>query len=80
MKKDGITFQELRRFLTDLGFQEKSPKRFEYPSTKTILLFRDYALGELVSNRDMLVVRRQLLDNALIEPSAFENFVGKVSA
>jgi hypothetical protein len=80
MKKNGITFVELRELLLELGFREKSPTRFEHPATKTILLFRGHGPKGMVNDREMLVVRRQLVDNGLIAASAFDRFLQKVSA
>jgi hypothetical protein len=84
MKKAGITFAELRELLLDLGFseslEEKKATRFTYPATRTFLLFRAYRPKEIVHIRDMLVVRRQLVDNGLIEPAVLESFLQKASA
>jgi len=51
-----------------------------HPATGTILLFRRYGPKEVVSDRDMLVVRRQLVDNGLIEPSTLDRFLEKATA
>ena len=83
MKKNGITFDELRDLLLELGLSETPERnrlRFAHPTTGTILLFRVYGAKELVSDRDMLVVQRQLVDNGLIEPSALDRFLAKASA
>ena len=83
MKKNGITFAELRELLLGLGFSESvEPTRtaFTYPTTGTYLLFRRHGPKDGVSERDMLVVRRQLLDNGLIEPSSLDRFLEKASA
>ncbi len=42
-----------------------------HPVTDTVLLFRPHRPDETVGERDMLVVRRQLVDNGLIEASGF---------
>ena len=80
MAKQKIRFDELRTFLLELGFHADSDTRFEHPSTKTILLFPDHRSSEPVSARDMLVIRRQLVDNGLIEPAAFDQFLHQASA
>ena len=83
MRKNGITFAELRELLLSVGFSERvEPTRrtFTYPSSATFLLFRPYSPKDRVSDRDMLVVRRQLLDNGLIESSALDRFLEKASA
>lgn len=83
MRKSGIGFAELRELLLALGFCEMAEKtrlRFTHPTVGTVLLFRPHAPKEIVSARDMLVVRRQLVDNGLIESSAFDEFLQQASA
>lgn len=83
-KKNGITFGELRELLLEVGFSEspQEPNRlqFEHPVTGTILLFRPHDCDEAVSRRDMVVVRRQLVDNGLIDGAAFDRFLERASA
>jgi len=84
MRKNGITFGELRDLLRELGFSEASQQpnliRFEHPVTGTVLLFRAYESKETVSDREIVVVRRQLIDNGLIETPAFDRFLESASA
>ena len=84
MRKNGITFEELRELLLELGFSESSPQpyriRFEHRATETVLLFRAYNSDETVNDRELVVVRRQLVDNGLIEAPAFDRFLAKASA
>ncbi len=83
MTKNGVTFAELRNLLVDLGFSEcVEPARiaFTYSPTGTYLLLRTYAAKERVSDRDLLVVRRQLLENGLIEPATLDRLLHKASA
>jgi hypothetical protein len=80
MKKTNVTFEELRQLLLDLGFDVLEDTRYEHPVTKTVLLFRPHAPKEHVTDRDMLVVRRQLVDNGLIQSSAFDRFLHEVTA
>jgi hypothetical protein len=84
MRRSGIAFGELRDLLLELGFsespQEQDRLRFEHPVTGTVLLFRAYGSGETVSQRDMVVVRRQLVDNGLIDEPAFDRFLERASA
>jgi len=83
LKTTGITFDELRELLRDLGFSESLEKtriRFANSTTGTILLFRVYGPNEMVNDRDMLVVSRQLVDNGLIEQSALDRLLQKASA
>jgi hypothetical protein len=80
MNKNGIRFDELRDLLISLGFLAMSRNRFEHPSTGTILLFRQHGPRDVVDEREMLVVRRQLIDNGLIEPTVLDRFLNKVSA
>ncbi len=84
MRKNGITFGELREFLLEMGFSESSQQpnriRFQHPATATVLLFRAYDANETVNDREMVVVRRQLVDNGLIEGAAFDRFLERASA
>jgi hypothetical protein len=83
MKKKGLTFAELRSFLIDLGFSEiVEPKRiaFTNPTTEMFFLFRIYRPKEMVHPRDILLFRRQLVDNGLIEESDLDRFLQKASA
>ncbi len=83
MEKTDITFDELRDLLLELGFSgtlEKTRWRFEHSAIGTVLLFRRYGKKERVSARDMLVVRRQLVDNGFLNESAFDRFLQKASA
>ena len=83
MKKSGITFAELRDLLLELGYSETPEKtrlRFVHPRYQTDLLFRPYRPKEMVHPRDILLVRRQLVDNGLIEESDLDRFLQKASA
>jgi hypothetical protein len=84
MSKKQPTFEELRDLLLRLGFREAPPEpdrlRFMHPTTGTILLFRPQQPGQTVTDREMVVVRRQLVDNGLIDAGAFDRFAEKVSA
>lgn len=83
MKKNGITFEELRGLLQELGcIETPEAKRttFAHPALGTFLLFRSYAPKEIVSSRDMLVVHRQLIDNGLMEETEFDRFRHKATA
>jgi hypothetical protein len=83
MTKSDITFEELREFLLELGCSEaKDSQRiaFAHPALGTFLLLRHYGRKEHVNARDLVVVRRQLVDNGLIEESAFDRFLQKASA
>ena len=84
MKKNSLQFNELRELLLELGFaeadEEKKSVRFVHPATETFLLFHVYGPKEIVNDRDMLVVRRQLVENGLIEASALDGLLQKASA
>ena len=84
MRKNDITFGELRDLLLEVGFsecpREQGRLRFEHPVIDTVLLFRPYRASEVVNQRDMAVVRRQLVDNGLIEGAAFDRFLERASA
>jgi hypothetical protein len=84
IKKKTITFEELRELLLDLRFSESSQQpnrvRFQHPVTGTVLLFRAHDANETVNDREIVVVRRQLVDNGLIEAPAFDRRLGRASA
>ena len=84
MRKNGVTYGELRQFLLKLGFAESTAQanqiRFEYSAAGPILLFPAHDGTETVTTRDLVVIRRQLLDNGLVEPPAFERFLARTSA
>lgn len=84
MTKNAIAFEELRGLLIELGFSESSQEpnraRFEHPATGTILLFRAYNAKETVGDREMVVVRRQLVDNGLNKTPVCDRFMQKASA
>jgi hypothetical protein len=84
VRKHGTTFGELRELLLEVGFsespQEPGRLRFEHPATGTILLFRPHDTREIVNSRELVVVRRQLVDNGLIEGAAFDRFLERASA
>jgi hypothetical protein len=84
MRRNGIRFEDLRLLLLELGFREAAMDsnhfRFAHSVTGTVLLFRMYRANEVVSDRDILVVRRQLVDNGFIELAAFDRFLEKATA
>lgn len=83
MSRNGITFNELRELLLALEcsmVEESKRTSVAHPAAGMFLLLRPYSPKEIVSARDMLVVRRQLVDNGLIESSAFDQFLQKASA
>jgi hypothetical protein len=83
MKRSDVTFDELRSFITELGFceiKEDEPRmRFDHPSG-SVLLYRVYKPKEKVSARDILATGRQLVDQGLIDSSAFDQFQQKTPA
>ncbi len=84
MHDSTVTFDELRELLVELGFGEGSPRpdrvTFRHAGTDIVLLFRPHQAQELVSQRDLLVVRRQLVDNGLIDSAGFDRFLHRMSA
>jgi hypothetical protein len=84
VKTARVTFGELRALLLHLGFTESVPQhdrcQFAHPVTGTVLLFRPHRADATVGQRDMLVVRRQLVDNGLIDASAFQHFLQQATA
>ena len=83
MSDDGVTFDELSELMLRLGCSKaKDEKRtsFAHPALGTFLFLRAYGPKETVAERDMVVVRRQLLDNGLIDSTAFDRFLHKATA
>ncbi len=84
MRKNDVTFSELRELLLELGFcesvQDPDRVRFEQPSTGTVQLFRAHESRDKLTDRELLVVRRQLVDNGLIEASVFDRFLQRALA
>ncbi len=82
--RNGTTYHDLQALLLERGFvdtaQAKDGTRFQHSVTGTILLFRPHQANERVSDRDMHVVRRQLVDNGLIDPAAFDQFLQQATA
>ena len=84
MRKNRIPFGALRELLLELGFceslQDPDRTRFEHPTTGTVLLFCFHNSNDRLTDRELLVVRRQLVDNGLIEADAFDRFLQRASA
>jgi hypothetical protein len=77
IQRSAISYRELKELLLELGFLDASKPglpRFEFAETGTILLFRAYRSHERVFEKDMVFVRRQLVDNGLIDADAFDRF------
>lgn len=83
MKKSDITFDELREFLTELGFREipedKPRVRFDHPSGP-VLLFRLYKGKEKVNARDVWAMRLQLDQQGVIDAPDFDRRLHKTPA
>lgn len=70
-----VTYGELRRVLTGLGFQESSlPKgvSFEHAPSDTLFLFRPHQSSDLVTPAELFFVRKMLDERGLLEPETFE--------
>ncbi len=84
MKKRRVTFDELRALLLDLGFTESGPLndrcQLRIPSPTPCCYSVRIAPTKRWASSDMLVVRRQLVDNGLIEASGFEHFLQQATA
>ncbi len=84
MPTSNLSFAALRRLLLDLDFEEKAESAshiaFEHPPTDTLLLFRAYRPQEKVSVPDLLSVRKQLDERALLVADSFDNLLRKASA
>jgi hypothetical protein len=83
MKTSAIRFEQLRRFLLDLGFTEErheGARRFEHAATETIFLFRPYRLTDQVYEHDLVTVRSQLDWRGLMAADAFGESLAKTPA
>jgi hypothetical protein len=83
MNNDGVTFEDLGELLRRLGCvetKEKTRTTFAHPALGTFLFFRAYEPKDIVADRDMIVVRRQVVDNGLLNSTAFDRFLHKATA
>ena len=74
-----ITFAELDRFLKALGFTflrvPKSHLLYEHSPSGAVLVLRLFKSDDAIDLGTLTVVRRTLIDNGLIEPSRWEEFL-----
>ena len=79
-----VTFSQVRRVLTDLGFQltRRRPNvvGLEHPESDTLFLFRPYKDTDRVTPAEVVIVRKMLDEKGLLEPDAFEELLTKAPA
>ncbi len=79
-----ITFAQLERVLTGLGFRKKVvPKycvAYEHPPTKTVLPVRLHKPKEIVPDYVMAMVRHQLEWQGVIETADLEELFQTIAA
>jgi hypothetical protein len=84
MVTSDLPFTTLRRLLLDLEFIEgKTPEGhlvFKHPETDHLFIFRHYKPKDCVTIADVVMVRSQLDYLGLMDPSAFDRRLQKVSA
>src|SRR5258707_368300 len=77
-----IPFRELRQYLQDLGFTElvqPTHFRFDHSPSGSILILRPYLPGQTVSEFDLAVVRKTLVERGVVEEAALEHFLEKAA-
>lgn len=78
-----VQFRDLRKFLEGLGFTYKRQSDcviFQHAASNTIEILRLYRANELVSPRDLAVVRGTLDYRGFIERDEFEQALLAVKA
>lgn len=76
-------FRELRKFLEGLGFKyvrQDDCEVFEHKASDTLFLMRLYRANELVSAKDLAVVRTSLDYRGFVGRDAFEEALLAVKA
>jgi predicted RNA binding protein YcfA (HicA-like mRNA interferase family) len=78
----GIIFSELEKLLLKVGFTTVptagSHKVFKYPSSGALVILPGYEKKAYVHSIHLVAVRRILMENGLIDRSAFDSFLEKV--
>lgn len=81
MLKD-IIFADLEQLLLKVGFTTLptagSHKVFNYPSSRALIILPSYEKNAYVHPVHLVAVRRILIENGLIDSSAFDSFLEKV--
>jgi predicted RNA binding protein YcfA (HicA-like mRNA interferase family) len=77
-----IIFSELEKLLLKVGFTTVptagSHKVFKYPSPGALVILPAYEQKACVHSLHLVAVRRILMENGLIDRSAFDSFLEKV--
>ena len=79
-----IIYRALRQFLLDLGFVEtplpKAHVQFKHPPSGTLLVFRAPLPEEPVPQATLVVIRKMLVENGLMERPALEERLEEMAA
>jgi hypothetical protein len=78
-----VTYAQLRRVLTGLGFEEEQQKEgpaFRHSKSDTLFLFREHAASDLMQPADVFVVEHMLDEKGLLEPESFEALLSRTTA
>ena len=72
----GITYADLARALIQIGFTQECPTTtyqvFRYPAPEILIVLPARDGGETVDVAHLLAVRRHVLENGLLDESAFD--------
>lgn len=82
-KRSPVPFDELRRFLLELGFAQARRDdfwRFEHASSQAVLVYRLYGSGETVTVLDLHRTRRDLDCLGILDEQSFDDRLRKATA
>jgi hypothetical protein len=78
---NAVTYRQLHRLLIDLRFVDEPAderwKAFRHGDTGTLILLARHRPSLRAREADVVSVRRQLVDNGLIEEIDFEDFLSQ---
>jgi hypothetical protein len=84
MSNPRVSFAQLRRWLLDLGFEERlrpeGPVSFRHAASDTVLLLPRYAPEETVAPHHLAGVRVMLDGKGLLEGNDFDKWVAEATA
>jgi hypothetical protein len=78
-----VTYGQLRRVLTELGFVETRRAEgvaLKHKKSDTIFLFRPYEETDRVTPAEVFLVTKQLDERGLLEPESFEVLLTRATA
>ncbi len=82
-KRSDVTFAELRRFLSELGFTPSKRGKFwsfENAGAETTLLYRSYRARERVTLLDLHRTRQDLDWRGILDERSFDDHLRKATA